>query len=154
MSAIGVCRGSARQLLTLNTTCRTMVLCIQIYISTYHVEQEVASLNVLCKRSAAVLAAMLGRTWCLTVCVPMRNRWCLSALLWFLRCEAGGCSASRKAQFVTLEGSWGIFVCSANTTCGARQPACQVLSLLKVCRRCAIVDTAVSVTDCSFQEFG
>ena len=67
--------------------------------------------------------------------------------------EAGGCSAGRKAQCVTLEGSWVIFVCSANTTCGARQPACQVLSLLKVCRMCTIVDTAVSVTECSYQAF-
>ena len=68
--------------------------------------------------------------------------------------EAGGCSAARKAQCVTLEASWVIFCCSANTTCGAMQFACHVLSLLKGCRRCTIVDAAVSVTDCSFQEVG
>ena len=68
--------------------------------------------------------------------------------------EAGGCSAGRKAQYVTSEGSWVIFVCSAHTTCGARQPACQVLSLIKVCCNVRICSAAVTVTDCSFQACG
>ena len=65
-----------------------------------------------------------------------------------------GCSVGRKAQCVAVQGSWVIFFCSANTTCGARQPACQVLSLIKVCCNVRICSAAVTVTDCSFQACG